>query len=77
MKDTPLYEQLLGLSNPWPVSGVEPELKHTRITMHLSRYKGMVRGDPETGCDPTPVHSWVQRQWQLWTPVSAFCAARS
>ena len=32
MKDTQLYEQLLGLSAPWSVSRVELELERNRIT---------------------------------------------
>ena len=35
MKDTQLYEQLLGLSKPWSVNRVEMELEHKRITVHV------------------------------------------
>ena len=33
MKDTQLYEQLLGLSKPWSVERVEVELQSNRITV--------------------------------------------
>ena len=64
MKDTQLYEQLLGLSAPWSVSRVELELERNRITVHVQCDKGVVWGDPETGCDRAHVHGWVQREWR-------------
>ena len=64
MKDTQLYEQLLGLSAPWSVSRVELELDRNRITVHVECDKGVVWGDPETGCDRAHVHGWVQREWR-------------
>ena len=47
MKDTQLYEQLLGLSKPWSVSRVELELEHNRSTVRVECDKGVVWGDPE------------------------------
>lgn len=64
MKDTQLYEQLLGLSKPWSVSRVELELERNRITVHVQCDRGVVWGDPETGCDRAHVHGWVQREWR-------------
>jgi transposase len=64
VKDTQLYEQLLGLSAPWSVSRVELELERNRITVHVQCDKGVVWGDPETGCDRAHVHGWVQREWR-------------
>ena len=52
MKDTQLYEQLLGLSKPWSVKRVELELESNRITVHVECDRGVVWGDPETGQDP-------------------------
>lgn len=63
MKDTQLYEQLLGLSAPWSISGVEVDLERNRITVHVQCDRGVVWGDPETGCDRAHVHGWVQRQY--------------
>jgi transposase len=64
VKDTQLYEQLLGLSAPWSVSGVEVDLERNRITVHVQCDRGVVWGDPETGCDRAHVHGWVQREWR-------------
>jgi hypothetical protein len=64
VKDTQLYEQLLGLSKPWSVSRVDLQLEHNRITVHVQCDKGVVWGDPETGQDRAHVHGWVQREWR-------------
>jgi transposase len=64
MKDTQLYEQLLGLSKPWSVERVEVELKSNRITVHVQCDRGVVWGDPESGCDRAHVHGWVEREWR-------------
>ena len=64
MKDTQLYEQLLGLTKPWSVSRVDLELEHSRITVHVQCARGLVWGDPETGQDRAHVHGWVEREWR-------------
>ena len=64
MKDTQLYEQLLGLSKPWSVRRVDLELEHNRITVHVECDKGTVWGDPETGQDRAHIHGWVERTWR-------------
>ena len=64
MKDTQLYEQLLGLSKPWSVGRVELELESKRITVHVECDKGVVWGDPETGQDRAHIHGWVERTWR-------------
>ena len=64
MKDTQLYEQLLGLSKPWSVERVEVELQSSRITVHVQCDRGVVWGDPESGCERAHVHGWVEREWR-------------
>jgi transposase len=64
VKDTQLYEQLLGLTKPWSVSRVDLELEHSRITVHVQCARGLVWGDPETGQDRAHVHGWVEREWR-------------
>jgi transposase len=64
MKDTQLYEQLLGLSKPWSVDRVELELEQNRITVHVQCEHGTVWGDPETGQDRAYIHGWVERSWR-------------
>lgn len=64
MKDTQLYEQLLGLSKPWSVSQVELELEHNRITVHVQCARDQVWCDPETLQDRAHVHGWIKREWR-------------
>lgn len=64
MKDTELYEQLLGLSKPWSVSRVELELDKSLVTVHVECAKGTVWGDPETGQDRAHIHGWEERSWR-------------
>ena len=64
MKDTELYEQLLGLSKPWSVSRVDMELEHDRVTVHVECAQGTLWADPETGQDRAHIHGWVERSWR-------------
>jgi transposase len=64
MKDTQLYEQLLGLSKPWSVDRVEVDLQGGHITVHVKCARDVIWGDPETNEDRAHVHGWVTRQWR-------------
>jgi transposase len=64
MKDTQLYEQLLGLSKPWSVERVEMDLEGGSVTVHVRCARDQVWGDPETNQDRAHVHGWVQREWR-------------
>ena len=64
MKDTQLYEQLLGLSKPWAVQRVELDLEGQRVTVHVECDRGVVWGDPQTQADRAHVHGWVERRWR-------------
>jgi transposase len=64
MKDTQLYERLLGLSKPWSVREVELDLAGNRVTVHVQCDPGTVWGDPQTGQDRAHVHGWVDREWR-------------
>jgi transposase len=64
MKDTQLYEQLLGLSKPWAVRRVELDLEGQRVTVHVECDHGVVWGDPQTQADRAHVHGWVERRWR-------------
>jgi transposase len=64
MKDTQLYEQLLGLSRPWSVSRVDVELDKNQVTVHVQCERGLVWGDPETEADRAHIHGWVERRWR-------------
>ncbi len=64
MKDTELYEQLLGLSKPWSVGRVELDLDGSLVKVFVQCDRGVVWGDPETQQDRAHVHGWVQREWR-------------
>jgi transposase len=64
MKDTQLYEQLLGLSKPWSVQRVDVDLSGNLVTVFVECAKGVVWGDPETGEDRAHVHGWIRREWR-------------
>jgi transposase len=64
MKDTQLYEQLLGLSKPWSVVKVELALEAGTVTAHVQCEKGTVWGDPEVAGARAHVHGWVRREWR-------------
>jgi transposase len=64
MKDTQLYEQLLGLKHPWSVHSVDVDLQHSRVTVHVVCARDMIWGDPETNQDRAHVHGWIKRQWR-------------
>jgi transposase len=64
MKDTQLYEQLLGLSKPWSVEEVELALEAGTVTVHVQCDKGTVWGDPEVPGARAHVHGWVRREWR-------------
>ena len=46
MKDTALYEHLLGLKAPWSVKKVDLSLADQRVVVEVVLKKGQVWGDP-------------------------------
>jgi transposase len=64
MRDTQLYEQLLGLSKPWSVERVDVDLEGGLITVHVVCARDVVWGDPETNADRAHVHGWIKRDWR-------------
>ena len=64
MKDTVLYEQLLGLKSPWSVRSVELSLADQRVVVEVVLKKAQVWSDPT---DTTQEGS---RQWLVRAPVA-------
>jgi len=64
MKDTQLYEQLLGLSKPWSVEKVELALEAGTVTVHVQCDRSTVWGDPEAPGERAHVHGWIRREWR-------------
>ena len=46
MKDTALYEHLLGISTPWSVKRVELSMSEQRVTVEVVLEKGQIWADP-------------------------------
>jgi len=64
MKDTTLYEQLLGLKSPWSVKSVDLSLAEQRIVVVVVLKRGQVWGDPTDKTKRAHIHSWHERQWR-------------
>lgn len=63
MKDTEFYQQVLGVSKPWQVTGVKLELEDRRVTVQVECMERVLWGDPQTGTR-AHVHGWRKRQWR-------------
>jgi transposase len=64
MKDTALYEQLLGIKDPWIVKTVELCLDKEQVIVELVLKENQIWADP---IDPTKrahIHGWNKRHWR-------------
>jgi hypothetical protein len=64
MKDTALYEQLLGLKTPWSVKKVDLSLADQRVVVEVVLKKGQVWADPTDATKRAHVNGWSERQWR-------------
>ena len=64
MKDTTLYEQLLGLKAPWSVRSVELSMAEKRVVVEVVLKRGQVWGDPNDASRRAHIHGWCERQWR-------------
>ena len=64
MKDTALYEQLLGLKSPWSVKKVELSLAEQRVVVEVVLKKRQVWADPTDATKMAHVNGWSERQWR-------------
>jgi transposase len=64
MKDTALYEQLLGLQTPWSVKKVELSVKEQRVVVTVELKKGTVWGDPMNANARAHINGWSEREWR-------------
>ena len=64
MKDTTLYEQLLGLKSPWSVKKVDLFLADQRVVVEVVLKKGQVWADPTDATKRAHVNGWTERQWR-------------
>ena len=58
MKDTALYEQLLGLKSPWSDKKVDLSLVDQRVVVEVVLKKGQVWADPKDATKRAHVNGW-------------------
>ena len=64
MKDTILYEQLLGLKSPWSVNKVDLSLVDQRVVVEVVLKSGQVWADPTDPAKRAHINGWRERQWR-------------
>jgi transposase len=64
MKDTALYEHLLGLKTPWSVKNVDLSLADQCVVVEVILKKGQVRADPTDVTKRAHINGWTERQWR-------------
>ncbi len=64
MKDTALYEHLLGLKSPWSVKSVDLSLAEQRVVVEVVLKRGQVWADPTDATKRAHINGWSERQWR-------------
>ena len=64
MKDTVLYEHLLGLKTPWSVKSVDLSLADQRVVVEVVLKTGQVWTDPTDSTKRAHINGWTERQWR-------------
>ena len=64
MKDTALYEHLLGLQSPWWVKSVDLSLTDQRVVVEVVLKQGQVWADPTDSTKRAHINGWTERQWR-------------
>jgi transposase len=64
MKDTALYEHLLGLKTPWSVKSVDLSLADQRVIVEVALKTGQVWTDPTDSTKRAHINGWTERQWR-------------
>jgi transposase len=64
MKDTTLYEHLLGLKSPWLVKSVDLSLEEQRVVVEVALKPGQVWADPTDATRRAHINGWHERQWR-------------
>ena len=63
MKDTALYQQLLGIESPWRVSSVDLSIAQKRVVVEVE-LKPQVWADPSDPTRRAHINGWTDRQWR-------------
>ena len=64
MKDTALYETLLGLQTPWSVKSVDLSLEARRVVVEVTLKAKQVWADPTDNTKRAHINGWSERQWK-------------
>jgi transposase len=64
MKDTALYEHLLGLKSPWSVKSVDLSLEARRVVVEVALKARQVWADPTDSTKRAHINGWSERQWR-------------
>jgi transposase len=64
MRDTSLYEQLLGLKSPWPVRSVDLSLTDQRVVVEVVLEDAKVWADPTDATKRAHINGWSEHQWR-------------
>lgn len=64
MKDTALYEHLLGLKSPWSVKSVDLSLAARRVVVEVALKRSQVWADPTDSTRRAHINGWSERQWR-------------
>jgi transposase len=64
MKDSALYEHLLGLKTPWSVKSVDLSLTDQRVVVEVVLKRGQVWADPTDSTKRVHINGWTERQWR-------------
>lgn len=64
MKDTELYTQLLGVTEPWSVKQVDLSIENNRVTVEVELKRGIFWADPEVEGGRAHINGWTERQWR-------------
>lgn len=62
MKDTVLYEHLLGLKTPWSVKSVDLSLADRRVVVEVVLKKSQAWADPTDATKRAHVNGWTERR---------------
>lgn len=64
MKDTTLYEHLLGLKSPWSVKSVDLSLADQRVVVEVVLKRSQIWADPTDSTKRAHINGWSERQWR-------------
>jgi len=64
MRDTALYEHLLGLKTPWSVKSVDLSLADQRVVVEVVLKPGQAWADPKDSSKRAHINGWTERQWR-------------